>query len=94
MVVFELEMRFKTAVIDDGITHVITKPEDEVPPDVIGKEYEHAFEDGFVAHVHVREVNDQEASELSQKSEGFGIHEWMVTSIINNHDIVLSDRPY
>lgn len=59
-----------------------------VPKEVIGKNFFYDFGDGWGANIEVKQVDNNEARKYKAKSVGFYGYDWMITSIINDHNIV------
>jgi len=55
---------------------------DDVPDKVLAKvNYEHDFEDGWVANIHCSEITELKAASIEAKGFGFCGYEWMVDNI-------------
>ena len=52
--------------------------------------YIYRWDDGWTAEISVREVTRDQARKLRIKTRGFAGYEWMVTSIINHNEIILT----
>lgn len=49
--------------------------------------YSYYWNDGWSAHISVRQVDSKEAQRLRKKSKGFCNYDWMVRSIIYDNEI-------
>ena len=64
----------------------------EVPKEVVGKDFEYRWEDGWVANVSVSKVTCAEERMLMKKSAGFCGYDWMINSIIKHGYIKASNE--
>lgn len=48
----------------------------------------YSFGDGWVAGIHITEVNAKEAAQKRRKSKGFYGYEWMVDSILREDEVI------
>lgn len=54
-----------------------------------GKSFTYRWSDGWCARVDVRKVDAQTARKIRKKSQGFCGYDWMITSIIENGEILV-----
>ena len=61
----------------------------DVPKDIIGKDFYSNWDDGCCARVSVTKVDSKEAAKIRKKSAGFCGYDWMIRSIIKNGEIIV-----
>ena len=64
----------------------------DVPKDIIGKDFYYNWDDGWCACVSVTKVDSKEAAKIRKKSAGFCGYDWMIRSIIKNREIVVEGK--
>ena len=62
-------------------------PNNEIPKNVIGKDFYYSWPDGWTACVSVRKVDYREAKKLKELSAGFYGYDWMIESILKHEAI-------
>ena len=64
----------------------------DVPKDIIGKDFYYNWDDGWCACVSVTKVDSKEAAKIRKKSAGFCGYDWMIRSIIKNGEIIVKGK--
>lgn len=64
----------------------------DVPKDIIGKDFYYNWDDGWCACVSVTKVDSKEAAKIRKKSAGFCGYDWMIESIIKNGKIIAEGK--
>lgn len=64
----------------------------DVPQDIIGKDFYYNWDDGWCACVSVTKVDSKEAAKIRKKSAGFCGYDWMIRSIIKNREIIVEGK--
>ena len=64
----------------------------DVPKDIIGKDFYYNWGDGWCAWVSVTKVDSKEAAKIRKKSAGFCGYDWMIRSIIKNGEIIVEGK--
>lgn len=64
----------------------------DVPKDIIGKDFYYNWDDGWCACVSVTKVDSKEAAKIRKKSAGFCGYDWMIRSIIKNGEIIVEGK--
>lgn len=64
----------------------------DVPKDIIGKDFYYNWDDGWCACVSVTKVDSKEAAKIRKKSAGFCGYDWMIRSIIKNREIIVEGK--
>lgn len=64
----------------------------DVPKDIIGKDFYYNWDDGWCACVSVTKVDSKEAAKIRKKSVGFCGYDWMIRSIIKNGEIIVDGK--
>ena len=64
----------------------------DVPKDIIGKDFYYNWDDGWCACVSVTKVDSKEAAKIRKKSAGFCGYDWMIRSIIKNGEIIVGEE--
>ena len=64
----------------------------DVPKDIIGKDFYYNWDDGWCACVSVTKVDSKEAAKIRKKSAGFCGYDWMIRSIIKNGEIIVEEE--
>lgn len=88
MIVFELTMPHAASWNDKWSgadqRHIRVKYECDVPKDIIGKDFDYRWDDGWCANVSVQKMPAKEARRLERVSNGFCGYDWMIRSIIKH----------
>ena len=66
----------------DGDLFARVKYNRSVPKEVIGRNFDYDFGDGWTANVEVKKVDAKEAKRIRKESRGFSTYDWMIESII------------
>lgn len=86
MIVFQLTMphagSWNGKWTGDGRVYAKTRPNREVPPEVIGKEFHYRWDDGWEACITVTKMDAKDAAKIMRQSAGFFGYDWMIDSII------------
>ena len=64
----------------------------DVPKDIIGKDFYYNWDDGWCACVSVTKIDSKEAAKIRKKSAGFCGYDWMIRSIIKNGEIIVDGK--
>ena len=64
----------------------------DVPKDIIGKDFYYNWDDGWYACVSVAKVDSKEAAKIRKKSAGFCGYDWMIRSIIKHGEIIVEEE--
>ena len=64
----------------------------DVPKDIIGKDFYYNWDDGWCACVSVTKIDSKEAAKIRKKSAGFCGYDWMIRSIIKNGEIIVGEE--
>lgn len=73
--------------------YAVLKKENGVPKDIIGKDFDYNFGDGWWANVEVKKINDRsKINRIRKKSSGFMGYNWMIESILKNKEILKPQR--
>ena len=64
----------------------------DVPKDIIGKDFYYNWDDGWCACVSVTKVDSKEAAKIRKKSAGFCGYDWMIRNIIKNREIIVEGK--
>ena len=96
MIIFELTMprigSWNGKWTGEGREYYRSRKNCEVPKDVIDKNFEYRWEDGWIANVSVSKVTCAEERMLMKKSAGFCGYDWMINSIIKHGYIKASNE--
>lgn len=87
MIIFELTMpncgSWNGKWSGEERLYVKSRRNNQVPKNVIGKNFYYRWDDGWTACVSVRKVDCREEQKIMRKSSGFCGYDWMIDSIIN-----------
>jgi hypothetical protein len=86
MIVFQLTMphagSWNGKWTGDGRVYAKTRPNREVPPEVVGRDFTWEFDDGWAACVSATKMDAKDAAKIMRQSKGFFGYDWMIDSII------------
>lgn len=92
MILFELTMpncgSWNGKWSGEGRLYVKSRRNNQVPKEVVGKDYTYRWNDGWTAKVSVRKVDCREGQKIMRKSQGFCGYDWMIDSIIKYGEIL------
>lgn len=74
--------------------YVTIKEESCTPLDIIGKDFQHFFGDGWLVTVHVDKKTKEDAIEILESSKGCEWYEWMVENVCNYGTVMRPQTEY
>lgn len=95
MIIFELTMpscgSWNGRWSGEGRLYAKSRRNNQVPKDVINKDFYYRWEDGWAARISVRKVDCSEERKIMRKSSGFCGYDWMIDSIIKYGEILCKE---